>query len=172
MYFEVAALTDEHETGEGRDADLTTEIAPLMYQQSVLRREAERASATTSEERVSTPRQLPAVPRQEAQPAETRQLDTPANDTAVEKTQRTAQDGEAPQVDEVSHVADPRDHVFAVWNDGDELSDEGIALRTETQQGHNASWPALAALAVTGWIARTRRAKGVLPSHRQPLRRK
>jgi hypothetical protein len=169
MYFEVAALADDSETG---DADLATEIAPLMYQQSVLRREAERASATTSEERVSTPQQLPTVPRQEAQPAETRRSDTPANDAAAEKTQRTAQDGEVPQVDEVSQVADPRDHVFAVWNDGDELSNEGIALRTETQQGHSASWPALAALAVTGWMARTRRAKGVLPSHRQPLRRR
>jgi hypothetical protein len=176
MYFEVAALTDDRETSDGSsNADLSSKIAPLIYQQALLRREAERASSTTSEERANPSQPmppLPAIPQQEAHPAESKHSEAPADNGAVEKTQRTAQDGEAAKVDEFSRVANRRDQVFAAWSSDDELSDEAIALRTDTQQSHSAAWPVLAALTATGWMARTRRSAGVLPRHRQPLPRK
>jgi hypothetical protein len=166
VYFEVAALTDDHEPNSRNDtAELSSKIAPLIYQQTLQRRESERAAATTSQEPLSTQRSaspLPSLPREQAQPADAKHSETPKSNTDVEKNQRTAQDGEHPQADEVSQATDSRDHVFAVWNDaGDELSDEAVALRTENQQDQSAKWPALAVLAATGWIARNRRSRGV-----------
>lgn len=166
VYFEVAALTNDHEANNrNENAELSSKIAPLIYQQTLERRETERAASTTSQESTKTPRQVPpqpVVPQQEPQPADSKHLEIPVSGTGVEQNQRTAQDSEVPQVDEVSQAADPRDQVFAVWNDGDELSDEIIALRTESQQSQSTKWPVLAAIAATSWIARNRRSKGCL----------
>jgi hypothetical protein len=175
MYFEVAALSDEHETSDTKNSiELSSKIAPLMYQQTLLRYEAERASSTTSQEQTKTPQQMPALapsPQQEVRPADSEHSETPANDAAVGKAQRTAQDGEVPSQDEFSRSTDARDRVFDTLTEGGELSEEGIALRTENQQSQSATWPVLAALAATGWMVRSRRSTGKLPSHRQPLRK-
>jgi hypothetical protein len=175
VYFEVAALSDHADVGNRSEgANLSSKIAPLIYQQTLQRREAERAAATTSQEPLNTQRSanpLPAVPQQQSQPLDSQHPESPASAPEVEKNQRTAQDGDHPQANEVSQGTDSRDHVFAAWNDGDELSDEAIALRTENPQSRTATWPVLAALAATGWIARNRRSKGVMPSRRLPLRR-
>jgi hypothetical protein len=175
MYFEVASLSDDSQPRDESESRLSNEIAPLIYQQALLRREAERASSTTSQDRPNAPEDsspLPAVPQQESLPAEAKPADVPADEAAIKKSEQTAQDGKVPEVDDYSQAPSPRDHVFAAWREDDELGDEAIALRTENQHGHSATWPVLAALAATGWLTRTRRSAVILPSHRQPLRRK
>jgi hypothetical protein len=176
VYFEVAALTDDRAANSNRESvNLSSKIAPLIYQQTLERRETERASSTTSQEQSNSSRPLsplPAVPQQKPQPADIKHSESPVNDANAEENQRTAQDGEVPLADEVSQAVNPHDHVFAIWSGDAELSDEALALRTENQQSHSATWPVLAALAATGWMARNRRSAGILPSHRLPLRRK
>lgn len=172
IHLEVATLSPNSQPDKSTEAELSHGIAPLIYQQSQLRREAERDSSTTSQDRVNSAEDLPTVPQPKTLPADAKLRDVPANKATDEKSDRTAQDRDMPAGDEFSQVADPRDQLFEVWGEDEMLSDEAIALRTDSQQSHGVTWPILAALATTGWFARARRLKGVLSSHRLPLRRK
>lgn len=150
-------------------------IVPLVYQQMLMRRESERNSSTTFHDQAKPAEQLPALPsspRPETRPHDVDESDVHPDEAAAEKSERTAQDRDVPVGDEYSHVIESRDEAFAVWRAADGIADEAIVLRNENQPGHTATWPMLAALAATGWWARTRRLAQVLPSQRQPLRRK
>ena len=62
MYFEVAALSDDHQSGEQTTPRLADEIVPLVYQQKLLQREAERTSSTTSQDQAKQSEEQPPLP--------------------------------------------------------------------------------------------------------------
>lgn len=172
MYFEVAALSEDESQSKREAPRMASEIAPLLYQQTLRRQDAEQASSTTSTDH-SPQRPTELLPgstreNQSPPPAETKLFIPPAKNTEGKQSERTAQDQESPPGEHYSRNLDPRDHVFAIWHEGDNPSDEAVALRDDAQQTHSATWPVLAALAASGWIAKSRLTPRTPPSEQVP----
>ena len=164
VYFEVASLPDHAESSPQAEPGLTDALAPVLYEQTALRREAQRSTTTAAEENKPV---LPSLPERKATPAEAVDaVELPTVEPPSDKSDQTAERNEADNEQPIADV--DREQAFADLDEEMPLDDP---QQVDPHQ-NNAAWPALAALAATGWWARFRRPGSTPPSDRHPPRRR